>query len=201
VDIGKGPENLAKLFQAKKISIPSFQRNYVWKEENIKQLVSDLVDASSHTDPHFFGPVILRKHGSGDIPSEYEVIDGQQRLTTSVLVLAVLRDIAKDAKYFPNHHTELIEAVTQYLKAPGVGAGSRFKASPLIRDFFDAAVVAYPPTVNISDTRGMTKQVKEDTKWVRKGYLAIDAYLRGQLDQLNTADYENFVLGIEKAVT
>jgi len=70
-------------------SIPYFQRPYKWRKERISQLnadILDLVDESS--DFHFLGAVIV--HGRRSNPSDpdiYDVIDGQQRITTLYLYL------------------------------------------------------------------------------------------------------------------
>lgn len=201
MDIKQGPENLQELFNAQKIVIPSFQRNYVWKPENIKQMLLDLTEASGRAEDHFFGPVILRSKSSAGAVKEYEVIDGQQRITTSILILSALRDIAHDKRYFAVPNNEVITAISQFLTAPGIGAGSRFKASPLIRDFFESAVISFPRVQSISSTTGMAKQLKKDTEWVRKGYLAVDEFLRNALDQLNPSDVSNFVYKFATAVT
>lgn len=202
MDIKRGPQNLEELLATKKISIPSFQRNFVWKTENVKQMLLDLIDASTRNETHFFGPIILRRHGTEAAVTHYEVIDGQQRITTSVMILSVLRDVAKDGKYFKPINSEIVEAINSYLKAPGVGAGSRFEAAPLIRPFFDAAVVANPHTQKITNSKGaMTPQEYADTKWVRKGFLFIDEFIRSKMNELDATEYTNFVHGLTKAVT
>lgn len=71
-------------------SIPYFQRPYKWVPERIKQLnfdIRQLVD--DNTDVHFLGAVII--HGRRSNPSDpdlFDVIDGQQRITTIFLYLA-----------------------------------------------------------------------------------------------------------------
>jgi len=82
--------------------IPYFQRAYKWKPERLTQLNRDLlnlVDESS--DSHFFGAIII--HGRRSNPSEpnvYEVIDGQQRITTIFLYLcAIVRVLIENSEY------------------------------------------------------------------------------------------------------
>jgi hypothetical protein len=71
-------------------AIPFFQRSYKWKPERLKQLNADIltiVDQASEF--HFLGAVII--HGRSSNPSDpkvYEVIDGQQRITTLFLYIA-----------------------------------------------------------------------------------------------------------------
>ena len=76
-----------------RFTIPSFQRAYIWKAENILQLVSDLDDAcKSPGTPYFLGSLILVREGD----NRYDVIDGQQRLVSLSIIIAVLRDLERD---------------------------------------------------------------------------------------------------------
>jgi uncharacterized protein with ParB-like and HNH nuclease domain len=68
--------------------IPDYQRQYSWEEEQIEQLFDDVHDAmQSEVDNYFLGPIILI-----DTKEGLEVVDGQQRLTTLVILFSVLRD-------------------------------------------------------------------------------------------------------------
>ena len=73
-------------------AIPYFQRKYTWGPDRLKQLEQDLlrvVDVAG--DVHFLGALII--HGRRSNPSDpvvYEVIDGQQRITTLFLLMCGL---------------------------------------------------------------------------------------------------------------
>jgi len=74
--------------------IPRFQRDYSWTDEEWEDLWSDLLGtlAPSGEPGHYMGYLVLQ---SGDDKS-FEVIDGQQRLTTiSIIVLAILKNIQR----------------------------------------------------------------------------------------------------------
>lgn len=82
-------------------SIPFFQRSYKWKSERLNQLNQDvltIVDQASEF--HFLGAVII--HGRSSNPSDpkvYEVIDGQQRITTLFLyIAAVTKTLAENGQ-------------------------------------------------------------------------------------------------------
>ena len=63
-------------------TIPIYQRNYAWDAEQIEQLISDVHDAMrDRDDTYFLGNLIVTVRDSKT--TDYEVIDGQQRLTTS----------------------------------------------------------------------------------------------------------------------
>lgn len=77
--------------------IPDYQRPYAWEEEQAVQLLTDLVEALDRgtEEPYFLGSVVLVKESG---TSHADVIDGQQRLTTLTILLAVLRDLAEDSQ-------------------------------------------------------------------------------------------------------
>jgi len=70
--------------------IPDYQRPYSWQDEQIEQLWDDIYSSFKNKDPvYFLGPVILARSPN----RVFEVIDGQQRLTTLTILFCVLRDI------------------------------------------------------------------------------------------------------------
>ena len=77
--------------------IPEYQRSYVWQTDNIIELVEDLYYAFENKDDsdYFLGSLVLKKIEGSSFP-EYEVLDGQQRLTTFFIMMAVMRDLISD---------------------------------------------------------------------------------------------------------
>ncbi|MCP2247011.1 DUF262 domain-containing protein [Lentzea aerocolonigenes] len=73
--------------------IPDYQRPYAWEVEQAQQLLDDLVEALDRDsdEPYFLGSMVLVK---SDGAADSEVIDGQQRLTTLTILLAIVRDLA-----------------------------------------------------------------------------------------------------------
>jgi len=78
--------------------IPYFQRGYSWKSADVSQLIIDILEAySANLDLYFVGAITLKnddtyEHG-GKTYKFYEIIDGQQRITTFMLLLKYLHDI------------------------------------------------------------------------------------------------------------
>lgn len=78
-------------------TIPMFQRTYSWKEKQWTQLWEDLVDLieNNYTNGHFIGSIVsIPIHSGPHGVQQFLVIDGQQRLTTLLLLLAAIRDLA-----------------------------------------------------------------------------------------------------------
>ncbi len=67
--------------------IPVYQRNYAWEEDEITALVKDVYDSFKNTkETYYIGTLVTYKRRE----NVYEVIDGQQRLTTIYIILKVL---------------------------------------------------------------------------------------------------------------
>jgi hypothetical protein len=76
------------------LTVPPNQREYSWNEEHVTDLFQDLQKAIDNNTPtYFLGAIAL----TGDDPNRPEVTDGQQRLATTTMLLAAMRD------YFCEH--------------------------------------------------------------------------------------------------
>ncbi|EKQ72009.1 DUF262 domain-containing protein [Helicobacter pylori] len=76
-------------------SIPVYQRNYTWEEENCEKLLQDIVNISQNKKTHFMGSITYILHLIDDEKSlrrlqEFVIIDGQQRITTIMLLLKAI---------------------------------------------------------------------------------------------------------------
>lgn len=69
--------------------IPPCQRPYCWKLSDIEHVLADVADMRSaeSTTPWYFGPICLRRAGN-----VMQIYDGQQRLTSMLLVVSVLAE-------------------------------------------------------------------------------------------------------------
>lgn len=84
----------------KQFVIPVFQRDYSWTTEQCAQMWDDIVRTSTEDDDgHFLGSFVYVHGGGGAALSSWLVIDGQQRLTTLMLLLIALRDHIRDSNW------------------------------------------------------------------------------------------------------
>ena len=65
-------------------TIPLYQRAYAWEDRQLTQLVEDISDVSDDAN-YYIGALIVSRQGN-----KYEVVDGQQRLTSLYLLLNCL---------------------------------------------------------------------------------------------------------------
>lgn len=84
--------------------IPPFQRNYEWTEDQCEVFLNDILktcknNLNGRTSEHFFGSITY--HSTPNTmafgPATLVLIDGQQRITTTMLFLAAIRDLIKDS--------------------------------------------------------------------------------------------------------
>ena len=82
------------LKRSQQFVIPIYQRTYSWSEEQCRQLWDDVIRAGQRDDipAHFIGSVVYIEQGLYQVSgiSPLLVIDGQQRLTTAMLLLEAL---------------------------------------------------------------------------------------------------------------
>ena len=79
-------------------SIPRNQRKYVWSTENWKDLLEDLDFLQGTGKEHFLGSIVLNTlpNNNNDDIEYFEIVDGQQRITTIIIVLIVIAQIFKE---------------------------------------------------------------------------------------------------------
>ena len=86
IDSGSG---LGEILKNNRLKVPLNQREYSWEQENVDEMLTDLNDAMKDNRTHFMGTVVMTRKG----PELWEIADGQQRLATTTILLAVIRDI------------------------------------------------------------------------------------------------------------
>ncbi len=94
--------NLDGVIEKGVFEIPSYQRGYAWQIRQLKDFWNDLEHVSKLGDKfHYMHSLTLRESENEFESSAFEIIDGQQRLATSLILLGLLAKITqnKDPKY------------------------------------------------------------------------------------------------------
>ena len=119
--------------------IPEYQRSYVWENDNIMELLDDLFFAYENKpeNEYFLGSLVLKKLDNESFP-EYEVLDGQQRLTTFFIMLAVLRDLIDN----PRNKSQMQEKIYQE-EDEFNGVPERSRITYKIRDNIEGFIKTY----------------------------------------------------------
>ena len=133
-----GEYPLSKIFSSKfNYNIPSYQRPYSWTIQEAGILFDDLYDFYKNEDKeenYFLGSIVLIKQG--DYPKS-DVIDGQQRLTTLTILLAVIAHSLSDSDdrdEFKNYINE------KGIKSQGIKPKPRLKIRERDNNFFKSYV-------------------------------------------------------------
>ena len=84
---------IQQFLPGKKFIIPVYQRDYAWTTTQVEDLLEDISEAIETSSPHYLGTVVLSHGESGS----FEIVDGQQRLSTLTLVIhALLKELPAD---------------------------------------------------------------------------------------------------------
>ncbi|WP_373839272.1 DUF262 domain-containing protein [Methanospirillum sp.] len=111
---------------AKQYRVPLFQRPYVWSRQQWEQLWADIKeqydlkgDKEKKSAARFLGSIVVVREYEKNL-DKYIIIDGQQRITTISIILAVIRAFAREKGL-----NELYDQITDFLKnTPRSGEGS-----------------------------------------------------------------------------
>ncbi|MCH5186482.1 MAG: DUF262 domain-containing protein [Oscillospiraceae bacterium] len=77
--------------------IPPFQRNYEWNFEQCDELFEDIIKSYQNKKAHYLGNIVYYVgKNNGAAYNEYILVDGQQRVTTILILLCALRDLAEE---------------------------------------------------------------------------------------------------------
>ena len=74
--------------------IPVYQRPYAWSEANFRELLSTIEESNEQRLPAFFGSIIVaeKRETAHTLAKNYFLIDGQQRITSFLLLLKLVRE-------------------------------------------------------------------------------------------------------------
>ncbi|WGK65675.1 DUF262 domain-containing protein [Croceiramulus getboli] len=124
-------ESLIKLFNTgtNQYVIPFFQRPYVWKKEDCENLYEDLENTlklnkakvnTEHHKEHFIGTIITKNSpASTQMTAQYDLVDGQQRMTTFSLLIKALANSVDLSQENASHLYENLNGSLSFKDAYG----------------------------------------------------------------------------------
>lgn len=82
-------DGVSNVLKTRRFHVPAYQRSYAWEDEHVNSLLADINDAiRSKEQEYFLGSIVI----TGPLDRRYDVVDGQQRLTTVSLLIGAIRD-------------------------------------------------------------------------------------------------------------
>lgn len=130
-----------KTLLGKKLIIPPYQRPYTWNYENIEKMIEDFKEfLESSKKKYYMGSILLHNKDK-----EYDIIDGQQRITSLILLAIILEigDYQKDIKYENLLSKKKIKQNYDYLV--------KYANDNSLKDIFDKVCFTVIITNNIDD--------------------------------------------------
>lgn len=85
--IGFEQAGLGSILRQNQLVVPANQREYAWMDRQVKQMFQDFARALNHGGDYFIGTIVTIPRVNGTL----EVVDGQQRLATTAILLAAIR--------------------------------------------------------------------------------------------------------------
>lgn len=83
-------DGISNVLKTRRFRVPAYQRSYAWELEHVTALLDDINDAINGKEKEYFlGSIVVT--GPND-DRRYEVVDGQQRLTTVSLLIAAIKN-------------------------------------------------------------------------------------------------------------
>lgn len=129
-------EQLTSYLEGNKIRffIPVYQRKYEWKQENCLQLYKDLCRLSKEQrSSHFFGSIVASIVPNNGI-FEHHIIDGQQRITTVILMFLAMYKLLSEGKLQSESDSLKEEIFETYLISKFKKGEERFRLVPVAAD-------------------------------------------------------------------
>lgn len=95
---------MSTLLKKGQFIIPDYQREYDWNKENIDEFFAD-IDNLDVDERYFIGHIVCEGDFNG---VEFKIIDGQQRITTTTIMLCVIRD-----RFYEIHKANLANGINE----------------------------------------------------------------------------------------
>lgn len=164
------------------LTVEDYQRTYSWQREEIDEFFGDLRETAANKEAHFFGTLILQSNTAGHA----SVVDGQQRLTTTYLTVAALRDAAlnlpSDLISSPNELDVRVAAEAWKFLVPGRALDvPRFHSNRFLSKLLIDCVLPKP-----ADQKEVPSRDTEITLRFRKAIKIIRENVRKELENIES---------------
>jgi hypothetical protein len=199
----QGTRPLGSLVQEyTQLTVEDYQRPYTWESEQIEDYFDDLKESVREVTHHFFGTLILQ---TSDQAGRVLVVDGQQRLTTTVVLISYLRDkvLALSTQTIPGDaqrvETYVPGKVYSFLLVNNDKLNPRFAPNRTIRNLMNDCVFkeerdGQRPVPKRDNTAGAsTLKFRKATQLLRK---KVDAELENLSDIEKLIKIDNFLEAI-----
>ncbi len=171
--------------------IPRYQRPYKWADEQLEKLWDDLLDAQENEPNYFLGSIITAK--PEDSSTYLDIVDGQQRTTTLLILFCVIRD------HYPEINSALLDsdphAIDNQIIASSIKFNDRFERLRLkthSNHESDFQKLILNPGATKELERPLKKDLRREEEPKHK-FINTACFFRERLSELNDAAAGEFI--------
>ncbi len=173
-----------------KFQIPAYQRDYSWENSQLKDLWRDLKTVCGTNKPHFMGTVLLREAELEEKARRgrktYDVIDGQQRLTTLSILIDTLASELQTADTGESEYIRSQYIVNRDFKLTLKGDDAQFFKNQILRGREENAESGISPDGDAQERLENAKTFFQAQFRKKRTSLSEDAYVDHLFDLLQT---------------
>ncbi len=173
--------------------IPEYQRSYVWQTDNIIELVEDLYYAFENKDDsdYFLGSLVLKKIEGSSFP-EYEVLDGQQRLTTFFIMMAVMRDLISDDNSKNTIHKKIYQEENSLENIPA-RMRITYRIRDRVEDFINDFIISKGGTNRVDELKSLLESDNVSLSSMSNAILTLRDILMQKNESVDLLNYIKFI--------
>ena len=180
--------------------IPNYQRPYIWSSDEINDLLDDLSFAQREKPKHeyFLGSFVFQNKkadANGDAEfDENDLLDGQQRMTTMLMLFACIRDLSKDPNAKKNCQKSIYQEGDEYANVPE-RTRITFAIREPVQEFVDKFVKSADGTNKEKELKVLAKNSSETSvKNMANAILKIREFFQNEGNLITPEDLLKFLL-------
>lgn len=181
-DINSENLTISKLFGNTYYVVPDYQREFVWKKEEVRQLIDDIESERSTDDDdaprdYFIGSIVVCPMEDG----KWEVIDGQQRLTTLYLILCA----AQSYLVRTDPEDELLPTLKNLTFSSSISSGGSAQKNHTLELQYEESTQFIKNVTNGPQTPPSSRKGPASLKKLNDAYSVIQDFINDELGDLN----------------
>jgi len=188
-----------EVFSAMWFRIPEYQRPYIWSTDEVNELLDDLRFAQSEkpNQEYFLGSFVFQSKKAdaahGQDFDENDLLDGQQRMTTLLMLFACIRDLSDNDKVRPSCQKSIFQKGDEIDDIPE-RTRIVFAIRQAVQDFVDEFVKADGGTSREKDLEKIaTTSDDRSIPNMARAILEMRRYLRDSERQISLEDFVKFL--------
>jgi len=190
-------QTVQEIFSDKLFRVPDYQRGYAWEKKQWQDLIDDLIDLPAGKE-HYTGTIVLNRADTEKTLREergkqlrlFNIVDGQQRLTTILILLACISRELKENKARRALARGIREDYIQITDFEGQ-KHPRLMLNRDCHEYFRNNIISEEPTLRGPEIKS------HELLWGAKTFY--EDFLRAQ--KTDEAEYERFLLDLHNKIT